>query len=182
LANLVKLSKFLSLLLRHEPDQFGLVLDADGFTNLDAVWQRISERYGNRYTYADLITLLEETPGGKQRFEVKDGRIRALYGHSGVPITYPPVEPPEILYHGTTREAAAKIRREGLKSQARQYVHLSTDKGRALDVARRHGQPVILRIRALAAHQAGHIFYHPERQHFLVKALPPEFIIFDDAD
>jgi putative RNA 2'-phosphotransferase len=175
---MVKLSKFLSYMLRHRPDQFGLVMDDEGFTDLEAVWAQVEKRFGARFSRQDLTTLVEDTPFGKQRLEIRDGRIRALYGHSKVAVDYPPVEPPEILYHVTTPEAVKFIRKEGLKSQKRQFVHLSTTIERASNVATRHGKPVILRIRALEAHKAGHVFHHPEPQHFLVRSVPPEFIEF----
>ncbi|MDX1991703.1 MAG: RNA 2'-phosphotransferase [bacterium] len=181
MANLTRLSKFLSLMLRHKAVEFGLSLDSEGFTTLDSVWQQIQKRYPDQYTMQDLNTLLEKSPDGKQRFEVIQGRIRALYGHSSVPeIEYPAVEPPEILYHGTTPQALASIREHGLNSQQRQYVHLSTDTERASTVAGRRGKPVLLVIRAKAAHAAGLIFHHPEPKHYLVKAIPPEFIEFPE--
>ena len=111
---------------------------------------------------------------------VQDGRIRAMYGHSKVAVAYPAVEPPEKLYHGTTPEAVVFIRKEGLTSQKRQFVHLSTTVERASNVATRHGEPVLLVIRALEAHEAGHVFHHPEDQHYLVHSVPPEFIDFPD--
>ena len=181
MTDLVKLSKFLSLILRHKPKNFGLVMDSEGFTDLEVVWERICKRHGNRYSRDDLQQLLEEHPAGKQRFEAKDGRIRARYGHSVVEVQYPSVEPPEILYHGTTPQALQTIRKQGLTSQKRQFVHLSTSTKRATNVASRHGQPITLKIRALAAHNAGHIFHHPEPQHYLVKSLPPDFIVLDDV-
>lgn len=178
MADLKRLSKFISLMLRHEPDTFGLILDEQGFTDLDAVWAQVQKRYGTTYNRDDLDTMLHDTEGGRQRFEIVDGRIRAMYGHSAVPVTYPPVVPPDVLYHGTTPQAAALIRKEGLNAQARQYVHLSAGIERAQNVATRHGKPVILRIRALDAHNDGVVFHNPEPQHYLVKSVPPEYIEF----
>ena len=89
-----------------------------------------------------------------------------------------PAIPPEILYHGTVDKALPAIRKQGLNGQKRQYVHLSTTTDRATDVAGRRGKPILLRIRAKVAHDAGIEFYHPEPKHFLVKTLPPEFIEF----
>jgi putative RNA 2'-phosphotransferase len=62
----------------------------------------------------------------KQRHELRDGRIRALYGHStSRRIKKVAKQPPEILYHGTDAKVASLIILEGLKPIARQYVHLS---------------------------------------------------------
>lgn len=178
----VKLSKFLSLILRHRASDFGIVLDSEGFTDVDAVWAQVQNRYPGIYQYGDLLKIAEAGEDEKQRFEIVDGRIRARYGHSAVrTITYPSVKPPEYLYHGTSTQALESIRREGLKSQQRQYVHLSLDPDWAHKVGNRHaGKPVVLRIRALEAHNAGHIFHHPEPKHYLTNSVPLEFIDFSD--
>lgn len=178
-----QLSKFLSLILRHKAEEFGLTLDSEGFSDLDAVWEQIQKKYGKRYTPADLDSLLTNVEGGKQRFERRDNLIRALYGHSAVTeIEYEAVTPPNILYHGTPTTALNSIRKHGLIPQKRQYVHLSTNTARASDVAGRHGKPVLLRVKALEAHDAGLIFYRPEPQHYLIKAVPPEYILFPEDD
>lgn len=168
-------TKFLALILRHEPVKFGLKLDSHGFSDLDSVWQAVNNHFKGKLTPQEFLDKLE-SDAGKQRFEVVNGRIRALYGHSYQDVDYPPAVPPELLYHGTTPEAWKLIQKEGIKSQKRQYVHLSTNLDRASNVASRHGKPIIVNIRALDAHNAGHVFYHPEPQHYLVKFIPPEFI------
>ncbi len=138
--DLPKLSKFLSRLLRHDADTVGLVLDEHGYTDLSEVWKLVEYRYPARYKLANLQQVVAGDATGKQRFELVDGRIRALYGHSTVRlITYEPVEPPELLYHGTSANAWAAIRANGLLRRARQYVHLTTRLDRATQVGSRHG-------------------------------------------
>src|SRR5215218_6441834 len=137
--DLVRLSKFLALMLRHEADKFGLTLDAEGFADTDAVWAQINQRYPGKFTYADLLAVVAGDQDGKKRYEIQGRRIRALFGHSDVrPITYAPAVPPDVLYHGTTREALDAIKREGLTSRSRQYVHLAINTLRADKVAQRH--------------------------------------------
>jgi putative RNA 2'-phosphotransferase len=182
MADLVRLSKFLAVMLRHEPEQFGLVLDREGFTDTDAVWAQVGRRYPGQYSYADLLKVVEGDQNGKKRYEIQGRRIRAMYGHSEPRVVYPPAEPPETLFHGTTREALASIRQYGLQSRGRQYVHLNTTTRRATTVAGRHrGSPVILVVRSAEAARAGVTFYHPEAEHYLADAVPPEFIEFPDA-
>jgi putative RNA 2'-phosphotransferase len=183
MADLVRLSKFLAVMLRHNADEFGLTLDADGFTDVDSVWQQVSKRFPDRFSYADLQKVVDGDSDGKKRYQIVNGRIRALFGHSqGVTeITYTPAAPPEILYHGTTRSALPLIRKEGLRAMQRQYVHFTVNTTRASKVAGRHSDsPVILPIRAGDAHRAGVVFYHPEDEHYLCEQLPPEFINFPD--
>jgi putative RNA 2'-phosphotransferase len=182
MADLVRLSKFLAVMLRHEPEQFGLTLDEEGFANTDAVWAQVGRRYPGQYSYADLLKVVEGDQDGKKRYEIRGRRIRAMYGHSEPRVIYPPAEPPDTLYHGTTREALASIRQHGLQSRGRQYVHLTTTTRRATTVAGRHrGSPVILVVRSGDAARAGVRFYHPEAEHYLADAVPPEFIEFPDS-
>jgi putative RNA 2'-phosphotransferase len=181
--DLVRLSKLLAVMLRHKPDEFGLTLDADGFADTDAVWKEVERRYPGVYSHADLLKVVEGDGQGKKRYEMVGERIRALYGHStGVPeVTYPPAVPPDVLYHGTPRNALDAIRRDGLKALSRQYVHLTSNVERARTVGTRHGAAVILTIRAGEAHRDGVIFYHPEPEHYLVTALPPQYIVFPES-
>lgn len=179
MADLKGLSKFLALMLRHKPEQFGLTLDVEGYADINAVWSQVQRRYPN-VTPKDFYLWLESEKG-QLRYEVRENRVRARYGHSTVEVEYESVTPPEILYHGTTHDALASIRKEGLTSQKRQYVHLSTGTERAEEVAGRHGNAiVILKIHALNAHKAGFEFYHPEPRHYLVKRVPPEYIEFPE--
>lgn len=178
--NPVRLSKFMSLVLRHRAGEFGLTPDAEGFVPLEALAQVVAEHKGG--TLEEILRVVEDGTDTKKRFEIRGEMIRARYGHSldlQAEVEYPPAEPPEILYHGTNAQALANIRREGLKAMNRQYVHLSTTPARAKEVAgRRTRQPILLIIRAQAAHQAGVIFHAPEPLHFLARAVPVEFIKF----
>ncbi|NWF67898.1 MAG: RNA 2'-phosphotransferase [Chloroflexi bacterium] len=178
---LARLSKFLALLLRHKAADFGLALDENGFADVTLVWQQIEKRYRGQFSYEDLLRVVAGDESGKKRYEIVDSRIRALFGHSSgvTPVRYPPVAPPEILYHGTTQAALNIIRQQGLKAQRRQYVHFATSVERAQIVAARHRDAiVVLRIRALEAQQAGIVFFHPESEHYLARSLPPQFIDF----
>lgn len=178
--HLDKLSKFLALILRHEPQKFGLELDEEGFTDADDVLLTVQTRFGTRYSWADIETVVAGDTHGKKRYELRANQIRAMYGHSlqnGVAIQYPPAIPPEYLYHGTFHAILPLIQEHGLVRQQRQYVHLTTNQAIAHRVAQRHSRDtVLLQISALAAHQAGHPFFHPETEHYLTRAVPPEFI------
>lgn len=115
--DLVRLSKFLAVLLRHQADQYGLTLDEEGFADSDAVWTQITKRFGDQFTYGDLLKVVAGDRTGKKRYEIQGRKIRALFGHSQVSrVSYPSAIPPEQLYHGTTRTALDMIRREGLKA------------------------------------------------------------------
>ena len=172
-----RLSKFLSLLLRHRPEKFGLRLDEHGFAPLEellAVVRR--EREWEQVTEEQIREVVANSD--KQRFEIAGSNIRARYGHSAPQrITYPEAEPPEILYHGTSPQSLPAIRTEGLRPMRRQYVHLSTSTEQAREVGRRHSrEPVLLTVRARAAWRAGVKFYQPEDRLYLSAAIPAVFI------
>ncbi len=182
---LVKLSKFLSLILRHQPERFALEIDAEGWASLPEVMDILHGLPNFRWaTRADVIAIVEGHVGdGQRRFEVdSDGqRIRARYGHSlSSPIHYEPCTPPRLLYHGTSPAALVHIRREGLRPMGRQYVHLSTTPTAAIRVGARHttagDPPVILRIQAAKAHAAGVPFFQAGDDVYLTTNVPPQFI------
>ena len=176
-----KLSKFLSLLLRHRPARFPIHLDPQGYATLDEVMHFLRGLPNFRWaTYSDIDAVLAMP--GRQRFERvrrEDGSpvIRALYGHTAVRPTYEPAEPPPVLYHGTAPDAVPAIRRDGLLPMARQYVHLTVDPETARRTGLRHAaDAVVLEIDAAAAHEAGIAFYHPVAEIFLCDRIPPEYV------
>ena len=171
----------MAFVLRHAPKEHGLDPDTEGFVPLVDLLAaaRRNPRLGDVQLEDVLEVAKHETPS---RFEVRGDRMRAVYGHSvrgGPPMRYPPSVPPELLFHGTHATALPRIRVEGLRPMSRQYVHLSTSVARAREVGgRRTAAPVILVVRARRAHEAGIVFHAAESQHWLVRALPPEFIDF----
>jgi putative RNA 2'-phosphotransferase len=177
---LTKLSKFLSLILRHQPERFALAVDEEGWASLPEVMEILKGLPNFRWaTRADVMAVVREGSGdNKHRFEVEGNRIRARYGHSfAQPIRYEPCAPPSILYHGTSQRALTAIRREGLRPMGRQYVHLSPDPETAIRVGARHDErPVILTVRAAEAHAAGVVFHQAGEAVYLAKHVPAGFI------
>jgi putative RNA 2'-phosphotransferase len=177
---LTKLSKFLSLILRHQPERFALAIDGEGWASLPEVMEILKGLPNFRWaTRADVMAVVEEGAADKRRFEVEGNRIRARYGHSFAQpmIGYEPCTPPPMLYHGASRRTLAAIRREGLRPMERQYVHLSPDPETAARVGARHDeQPVILTVRAAEAHAAGVVFHQADEAVYLAKCVPAEFV------
>ncbi|MFQ5952412.1 MAG: RNA 2'-phosphotransferase [Candidatus Omnitrophota bacterium] len=170
----IKLSKFLSYILRHDPGKYGLQLDKNGFTDLEKVLDVLRGRF-KKFQKEDLLRLVESDPKG--RFEISGERIRATYGHSvEVQPMSESVEPPEVLYHGTSEESMERIFADGIKPMDRQFVHLSLNEKDAYVVGSRHTEePVILKIMARQASLDGLKFFK-ERNLFLVKEVPPVYI------
>lgn len=176
--NLVKVSKFLSLVLRHEPEKIGLSLNENGWAKIDDLLILANEK-GTSLTHSLLDQIVAEND--KKRFEIsEDGlRIRACQGHSiDVDLALTPVQPPEVLYHGTASRFVDSIRTGGLHSANRQHVHLSLDMDTARRVGQRHGNPVVLMIRSEAMAAAGHSFFLSTNGVWLTEQVPVEFIRF----
>ena len=177
--NLTQLSKAVSHALRHEPWLYELELDDEGWVSVDMLLEALREQREKwKYlTVGDIARMVESSD--KRRFELKDGRIRALYGHS-LPkkLLKRPATAPDELYHGTSPKAVQTIMRNGLKPMQRQYVHLSIDKTTAFQVgSRKANAPVILKIQASKASDSGVRFYEGNDMVWLADNIPPDFIV-----
>ena len=128
-------SKFLSFVLRHEPQAIGITLDSEGWADISALIDGANK--SGKSMDRDLLQQVVET-SDKKRFSIsEDGlRIRAAQGHStnSVAISYPEKVPPKFLYHGTATRFLESIQQGGLKPQERQHVHLSEDEHTAIAV------------------------------------------------
>ncbi|GEM_PF-71182 len=172
------LSKMLSLMLRHRPEEFGVEVDRYGYADLNDVLAALQERTPS-VTMEDIDHLVYEAE--KQRFEIANGRIRARYGHSiPIEIDRAPVEPPEFLYQEVSAGDLEFVRREGLVPQDRQYVHLSFDPHREGRQGRRRGPEVVVRVRAREAHAAGVAFYDCGPT-MLTERVPVDFLDIPEA-
>lgn len=174
----IRLSKFLSLVLRHQPEQVGITLDSAGWVTVEALLTALNQQ-GIRLNWAGLETLVKTSD--KQRFALSvDGlRIRASQGHSvPVDLEYEAQPPPELLYHGTPARFVDSIRREGLLKQQRHHVHLSAETATAGQVGQRRGAAVILTICSGEMQRLGHHFYRSVNGVWLVEHVPPQFIEF----
>ncbi len=171
-------SKFLSLVLRHQPDLIGIVLDSAGWTDVAALLAACAA-HDQPLTRELLVQLVAESD--KQRFALSpDGtRIRANQGHSvEVELELPPRTPPAMLFHGTYAGAVELIKKGGLVKGDRHHVHLSLDAATATKVGSRRGVPVLLRIDSAAMAAAGHTFLCSQNGVWLVDHVPAAFIQF----
>lgn len=172
----IQLSKFLSFVLRHKPEEIGLTLSCDGWANINELVAKASAA-GKTFSRDDLLAVVASSD--KKRFSISaDGlNVRAAQGHSvTVELGLPPQEPLSILYHGTATRFVDAILVEGLKPQARQQVHLSFDEATALRVGQRHGKPHIFKVDAGGMHGKGFKFYRADNGVWLTDHVPPEFL------
>ena len=173
---IISTSKFISLVLRHQPEKIGLQLDGNGWADIDELLRQAGKA-GKNISRA----LLEEVvaDNGKQRFVISDDgkRIRANQGHSiEVDLGLAPLRPPESLFHGTASRFVDSILATGLERRSRHHVHLTESATTAEAVGRRYGQLVMLRIASGAMAAQGHVFFRSANDVWLVESVPPRFI------
>ncbi|MBI1213321.1 MAG: RNA 2'-phosphotransferase [Alphaproteobacteria bacterium] len=180
---LVRTSKFLSLILRHEPEKFGVVLDAAGWTGVDALLEACA-RHGHPLDRVELGEVVATSEKKRFAFDETGTRIRASQGHSvEVELGYEPATPPAYLYHGTATRFLDAIRISGLLKMQRHHVHLSADEVAASAVGQRHGKPTVLVIDAAAMTAEGAAFFLSANGVWLVEHVPMRFILFpNDSD
>jgi putative RNA 2'-phosphotransferase len=178
----IRTSKFLSLILRHEPERVELKLDQAGWVNVNQLLTAVN-RHGVPLTLEQLKHVV--ATNDKKRFALsEDGmRIRASQGHSvEVDLQYERKTPPEFLYHGTPERFVDSIRTTGLNKGQRHHVHLSPDPQTASKVGQRRGRPVVLTIRSGEMHRQGHVFCRSANGVWLVDHVPAQFIAFNKPD
>jgi putative RNA 2'-phosphotransferase len=175
--NPVKISKFLSLVLRHAPETIHVNMDKNGWVGIRELIDN-ANKYRNLRLTVDIIKKVVET-NDKQRFILSDNgeRIRANQGHSiTVDLELESKIPPDVLYHGTAIRFLDSIKKDGLRPMGRQYVHLSRTEEIATAVGKRHGEPIVLYIDAKTMHEEGYKFYLSENKVWLVDAVPVKYI------
>ncbi|WP_373876142.1 RNA 2'-phosphotransferase [Leminorella grimontii] len=174
---LTELSKFLSFVLRHKPEAIGMTLDSEGWANVDTLIER-AKTSGKTLTPSLIATVVETN--AKKRFSLSDDgkRIRAAQGHSTeqVSIAYEEKTPPEFLFHGTASRFIDSIKAKGLIPGSRHYVHLSDNEETAVAVGRRHGSPVLLKVKAGEMHRQGLKFYQADNGVWLTPFVAVAFL------
>lgn len=173
--NYVQLGKEISYVLRHHPEKYNLDIDNEGWVDVGDLLNALESRFG-LLKEEDIVALMQQSE--KERYELKNHRIRAYYGHSfSKKIMKQRNIPPKVLYHGTARRFVSSILTTGLQPMSRQYVHLSQDVETAKQVGMRHDtQPVILMINAQSAFQDGVAFYLGNEKVWLSETIPSQYI------
>jgi putative RNA 2'-phosphotransferase len=175
MSNLKSVSIYLSLILRHKPEEAGIELDKNGWAKVDELIKGVRRKYPlNMETLEEIVAT-----DNKQRYSFNEDHtlIRANQGHSiPVDVELEQVEPPEYLYHGTGKKYVESIEEQGLISKSRLYVHLSDDLETAIKVGGRHGDPVVYRIAAGWMHDEGFTFYKSKNGVWLTEKVPKVFL------
>ncbi|PMB51905.1 RNA 2'-phosphotransferase [Fischerella thermalis CCMEE 5201] len=175
-SRLIKISKYLSKHLRHQPERIGLKLDPGGWVTVDELLAACKK---NQFpiTRAELNEVVANNDKKRFSFDSTGALIRANQGHSTeVDLQLEQVSPPDVLYHGTGHKAVDAILQTRLNKMSRHHVHLSADIATAKTVGARHGKPVVFIVDARAMHEAGYTFYCSDNGVWLVDHVPPEYL------
>ncbi len=173
----VKLGRFLSLVLRHDPGAAGIVLDEHGWADVEALLAGV-KRTGRKIDMVTLERIVRENNKRRYSFNEDHTKIRANQGHSvQVDVELKETEPPKYLYHGTATRFYPSIQAEGIRKMSRQYVHLSGDFQTAMAVGKRHGIPMVITIDAAAMARDGVTFYRSENGVWLCEYVDPKYFV-----
>jgi putative RNA 2'-phosphotransferase len=174
----VHTSKFLSLVLRHQPEKIGITLDPAGWVGVRELLDALG-RHGRSMSEVELRQVVETSDKKRFAFSEDGLRIRASQGHSvGVELGYEPATPPDVLYHGTVARFVESIRTGGLLKGQRHHVHLSRDVETAEKVGGRRGEAVVLTVDAGAMVRDGLVFYVSANGVWLTEHVPARYIGF----
>lgn len=177
---LIQISKFLSLILRHQPELIGIQLDANGWTDTDILIER-SVQHGVKFDREILKHIVATNSKKRFAFNQDSTMIRASQGHSvEVDLGYVKQQPPEILYHGTGENSVSSILQSGLEKRSRQHVHLSSEKETAFKVGQRHGKPFIFTVDAGKMHADDFAFFLSANGVWLTDHVPVKYLKAQD--
>lgn len=177
---LTHISKFLSLVLRHQPETIGIQLDQNGWTNIKELIEKANDNGIN--LDRDTLNHIVET-NAKKRFAFNEtlDKIRASQGHSiEIELGYESQKPPEILYHGTSEKSVQSIIDKGLEKQSRQHVHLSSDIETAIKVGQRHGKPFVFKVLAEQMYTDNFQFFISDNGVWLTENVPVKYLKRND--
>lgn len=110
-----RISKFLSLILRHQPEMIGLKLDENGWADVEDLRTKSAGRRVY-FTPEELDEVVETN--NKKRFAFNEDKtmIRASQGHSiDIDLALETVTPPDFLYHGTAEANISSILEKGIE-------------------------------------------------------------------
>lgn len=179
--NLIKISRFLSLVLRHHPEIIDLHIDSHGWAEVEELLLKMKKKYPISREILEEIVRTDNK--NRYSFDEERRRIRANQGHSiSVDVELEEREPPEFLYHGTGEKYVTSINEKGLLPMSRLFVHLTEDQKTAREVGKRHGKPVIYRVRSGNMHEKGRLFYRSANHVWLTKEVPVSFLNLMDEE
>lgn len=174
------ISKFLSLVLRHQPGTIGIQLDKNGWTDIAVLIEK-AKNHGIKFDREILNHIVETNSKKRFAFNKTLDKIRASQGHSvEIELGYINQKPPEILFHGTGEKSVQSILAKGLEKRDRQHVHLSSDFDTAVKVGQRHGRPFVFKVLAEQMYNDNFQFFISDNGVWLTDNVPIKYLKQND--
>ena len=172
----INISKQISFYLRHKPAELGIILDLEGWTDLQDFLEKLSTKNSQIID----VNLIQEILGSseKQRFEIQNNLIRAKYGHSiQIDPTYKLLDQKIKLYHGTALANKEQILKTGILPMNRSFVHLTSDRNMAELTAKRWSDKIwIFEINTAEMHFDNQKIYTAGNGVCLTKFVNPKYL------
>jgi len=169
---LIRIGRYITLLLRHKPEKENLDIDNNGWVEVKQLINRLN------ISKSDLDIIVSENNKKRFSYSQYDKKIRCNQGHSiDVDVNLEETKPPNILYHGTAYKNVESIFKDGIDKRQRLHVHLSSDIETATSVGKRHGEVYIFNIDCKQMYDDGIIFYLSLNDVWLTDYINPKYII-----
>jgi putative RNA 2'-phosphotransferase len=181
-----RIGRMMALILRHQPEKFGLTMDGRGWVDLDGFVNAILDARQNysRWLRKQHIEALVETDE-KGRYQIDGGMIRATYAHSvNVNLDDLPEAQVDTLYFPVSEEEQDMVLEAGLRPSDRNMIHLSATPEKAYSAGRVHiADPLLLQIDVKKASDAGNFIFRAGKTVYVTEAVEAEHLSkFDDAE
>ena len=179
----VRISKFISLVLRHKPEVINAKLDSEGWLDIKTLLRGIENKFNIKFSLLDLKRIVKNDDKQRYSFDDTIDNIRANQGHSiNVDLGLIPIKPPKTLYHGTGLKSVKSILDNGIIHMNRTYVHLSCDIDTATKVGLRHGELVIFKVDSEQMYKDRYKFYLSKNGVWLTDYIPKKYIEILEED
>ena len=169
-----RLRKLMVYILKRQPDEFGLVLDDQGFVRLKDFLKAITEEPGWGYVRKSHLQEVLLSPGDSP-FVIEENKIRA----SPHPVQLSSGEetvPPKVLYHCVRRRAYPVVCEQGIRPAGSKRVFLATTEALAIRIGkRRDPNPVLLTVHAKKAFEEGVKFLRHGDLMYAADHIPVDF-------
>lgn len=171
-----RIGKFMSLVLRHKPEDADIEIDVEGWTDTKTLLKNL------KINSEELDWILDNNNKDRFAYNESKTKVRANQGHSlpYVQIEFEEVtleKSPEYVYHGTSTDVFSILLKEGISKMKRTHVHLSKDEETAINVGKRKSSNiVIVKIKAKEMVSEGNKLYISKNGVYLADFVPAKYL------
>ena len=165
------LAKFLTYILGRQPDEFGLVTDANGFVKIKDLLKAITEEEGWKYVRrSHLNEIFYSLPNPP--FEILDQQIRAKC-RDQLSLPNPVRALPKHLFTCIRKRAYRSVLDKGIFPTGHHQVVLSSNRELAERIGKRiDHEPVMLTVQVQKSVENGVRFYQTGESLYLAESIP----------